>query len=197
MKPDGRATSLDEIVGAIANELRPWKQTERGAVDDAVREQIGLLQDVSPRFFDRNAVRKMRDDARSIIKTITKLEQQIKGAAPELRLRLKLDVPEMPEIGLALLFEELGYLRKECKNAIQAAPAKDQIKDWCALTAWSLVWTLSDSEPTSTDNSPFRVIAGLLYQAITGKPDKDLRRACDTVHSARLAQKGPQKTSDL
>ena len=40
---------------------------------------------------------------------------------------------------------------------------------------------LSDRKITGTKDSAFRVVTGLLYEAVSGQPDADLKRACDSV----------------
>jgi hypothetical protein len=83
-------TALDKIVSAIVDELKP-SRNERDAVHAAVSDAVILLRGVSQSFFDREAIRRTRDDARKIIDAITILESRIDRASPELRTRLKLD----------------------------------------------------------------------------------------------------------
>jgi hypothetical protein len=40
---------------------------------------------------------------------------------------------------------------------------------------------LSDRKIKGTKDSAFRVVTGLLYEAVSGQPDADLKRACDSV----------------
>jgi hypothetical protein len=40
---------------------------------------------------------------------------------------------------------------------------------------------LTDGRITGTKDSAFRVVTGLLYEAVSGQPDADLKRACDSV----------------
>jgi hypothetical protein len=40
---------------------------------------------------------------------------------------------------------------------------------------------LSDGKIRGTKDSAFRVVTGLLYEAVSGRPDADLKRACDSV----------------
>jgi hypothetical protein len=54
----------------------------------------------------------------------------------------------------------------------------------CHLCAWhalGLMRELSDRKITGTKDSAFRVVTGLLYEAVSGQPDADLKRACDSV----------------
>jgi hypothetical protein len=44
-----------------------------------------------------------------------------------------------------------------------------------------LMQGLSERKITGTEGGRFRTIANLLYEAISGLPDADLKRACDSV----------------
>jgi hypothetical protein len=47
------------------------------------------------------------------------------------------------------------------------------------MFAHALMQRLSERTITGTKDNAFRAIAGLLYEAICGKPDADLKRACN------------------
>jgi hypothetical protein len=49
--------------------------------------------------------------------------------------------------------------------------------------------TFSDLKPVGTVESPFPVIASLLFEAATGEKDANLKRACDRVLAARKAER--------
>ena len=51
----------------------------------------------------------------------------------------------------------------------------------CAWHALGLMGELSDRKIKGTKDSAFRVVTGLLYEAVSGQPDADLKRACDSV----------------
>jgi hypothetical protein len=57
----------------------------------------------------------------------------------------------------------------------------DHAKHLCAWHALGLMRELSDRKITGTKDSAFRVVTGLLYEAVSGQPDADLKRACDSV----------------
>jgi len=175
--PDIATTAtLDELVAAVVDALKPWRgsQTETTA---AVREQITLLRAVMPEHFTRDAIRRTRDDARDLIKTINKLERQltrIKRSSPELRIRLGLSEP------LPWFFADLYWLREQCKTADKVAGKEDRSKRLCVDTAALLIQAYSTKTLTVDRTGE---IASLLFQAATGlKPSKtDFRRLCQAT----------------
>jgi hypothetical protein len=82
-------------------------------------------------------------------------------------------------------FAELARLRKVCARAVDPGfgfhPNYDDAKHLCAWWAYVLMRDLSDGKISGTKDAAFRVITGLLYEALTGKPDADLKRAVDYV----------------
>jgi hypothetical protein len=166
-----------ELVQMIVDELNPWKEDYPAEhIRDAVAQDINLLREVSEDHFSREAIRKTRDDARALKDEIERLEQMLRCASPELQLRLKLNpVPGWQNP----LFAELAAARQECDRAVAGAPQTDEVKKWCARTAFRTIRKFSLHEPTGTNEGPFRVITGHFYEAVTGKAEQDLKRACD------------------
>jgi hypothetical protein len=82
-------------------------------------------------------------------------------------------------------FAELKRLRDVCARAVDPGfathPNYGHAKHLCAWHALGLMRELSDRKITGTKDSTFRVITGLLYEAVSGQPDADLKRACDSV----------------
>jgi hypothetical protein len=80
---------------------------------------------------------------------------------------------------------ELKRLRNVCAHAVDPGfathPNYDHAKHLCAWHALGLMRELSDRKITGTKDSAFRVVTGLLYEAVSGQPDADLKRACDSV----------------
>jgi hypothetical protein len=78
---------------------------------------------------------------------------------------------------------ELKRMREVCSRAINNGlgyhPNYDPTKRFCAQFARGLMENLSRRTITGTKDSAFRAIASLLYEAVTGKRDADLKRACD------------------
>ena len=76
-------------------------------------------------------------------------------------------------------------LREVCARAVDPGlashPNYDHAKHLCAWHALGLMRELSEGKITGTKDSAFRVVTGLLYEAVSGQPDADLKRACDSV----------------
>jgi hypothetical protein len=177
--PSSHSVTQDELVSAIAGRLKPWLDcwTRDDIVTD-INEQINLLKKTAPDFFARQAVTQTRDNARNVFATVTRLEEKISA---ELRLRLA---------------GSFADIKRECKAAISGSLTRgrgDQVKEWCALSAWRWIVKFSQARPTSGSiNSPYREIASLVYEAVTGNQDKDFERTCEAVLKRRrhLVQNG-------
>jgi hypothetical protein len=79
---------------------------------------------------------------------------------------------------------ELNRLREVCARAINPGYGYDsnydRIKHFCAAFAKGLVCALFRRPITGTMDGPFRAIASLLYEAVSGRRHADLKRACDS-----------------
>jgi hypothetical protein len=166
------------VSAAILRELRPLRdgvsqdkaKSEVDARLEKLKEQMAVL--------DRLSVKKNRNSARQIRNTIRRLQYQIRTAPRVVQkcgyVRQTFDkgpvfsVPEM----LSLMDEALDKLAT-------FSAAMDALKAMCASRAYSIIEKCSKKPPTSSsENSPLRVIAGLIYQHCTGKR-QDLERACE------------------
>jgi hypothetical protein len=80
---------------------------------------------------------------------------------------------------------ELTRLRQVCARAINPGfglhPNHDHAKGLCPWFARGLMLELSNAKITGTKDASFRVISSLLYEAVSGVPGADLKRACDEV----------------
>ena len=133
---------------------------------------VRLLRRTTPEYLERNAIQKTRDDAEAIAKSAAKLSKLLERAtlAPEMRLRLE---PEKDA-----LLSGLRAVQEICEQADQNQP-RDQVLTWSASIAFTLLFRFSDQTPTSgSAQSPYRVVASLLYEVLTGEHGHDLRRAC-------------------
>jgi hypothetical protein len=72
-------------------------------------------------------------------------------------------------------------LRSRSRSRVCVHPNYEHAKHLCAWNALGLMRELSDRKITGTKDSAFRVVTGLLYEAVSGRPDADLKRACDSV----------------
>ena len=79
---------------------------------------------------------------------------------------------------------ELKRMREVCARAIDPGfgyhPNYDRAKHFCVRFAHGLMLGLSERTVTGTKDDAFRAIASLLYEAISGQRDVDLKRACDS-----------------
>jgi hypothetical protein len=152
-----------EVPGRICQNLEAWKCTMRAT-------------------FDREAVRQDRDRARNVIERIDELERALVTGPRDLKIDFSTkDVH--PDSHPGRLFAELAHVRERCE-AIEAetlaAGRKDQVKQSCAETALFMIQVFSTEEPSSNSaKTPFREITGLIFEALTGEPARDLERACD------------------
>ena len=201
--PGGRATN--EIVEEIVDNLRPWKGDKSvAAITAVVNDRLGVLLKLAPlqaELFDwaRNrAHAKKLDDALSEVETLL---ASAPGALawflfdPLPRPTLTEDGelhqvrPSIEKIELTYRADsfsaELKRLRNVCARAVDPGfathPNYDHAKHLCAWQALGLMRELSDRKITGTKDSAFRVVTGLLYEAVSGQPDADLKRACDSV----------------
>lgn len=145
---------------------------------------IRTLRRASPEYFDREAIRKTRDEARDIVRFIDRLDRALRPEAlsPELRLRLALEVEARKSTNSPgqRLLASLSEVRELCQAGDDNQPSADQVRIWCARIAYSLMHRFSDEPITSgSPDSTYRAIAGLLYEVLTGERDRDLKRACD------------------
>jgi hypothetical protein len=83
----------------------------------------------------------------------------------------------------AALMDRLGRLRRDCERQQSPerppGPEHDRPKYHCAVLASNLMKTYSRQQITSTDVGSYRFISSLVYEALTGQPNVDLKRMCD------------------
>jgi hypothetical protein len=75
-------------------------------------------------------------------------------------------------------------------DAVRQYPPEgvNALKYRCAAEAFDLMTFFSVKPPTGTEAGPFRNIAALLFEAVTGQPhtDVDMKRSTDRVRTDRL-----------
>ena len=93
------------------------------------------------------------------------------------------------------LIEALNAVRDLCQAGADNQPSTDQVKIWCARIAFTLLQLLDRESSSGSADSPYRVIAGLLYEILTGEQGRDLKRACDDyLSSIRSMQRAAAST---
>jgi hypothetical protein len=197
----------DEIVEEIVDHLRPWKSHKSAAaITAAVNHELNVLLQLAPlqaKLFDRA---QNRTHAKKLDRALGEVEMLLASAPGALAWFLFDPLPPMTltedgesvqvtqsieNIELAYraradsFFAELKRLRKVCAHAVDPGfathPNYDHAKHLCAWHALGLMRELSDGKITGTKDSAFRVVTGLLYEAVSGRPDADLKRARDSV----------------
>jgi hypothetical protein len=82
-------------------------------------------------------------------------------------------------------FDQLYRLHMICGQAVGKKwgthPKYDHAKALSARSAYNLMKSCSEAKITGTEDGPFRTVTSLFYEAISGRPDVDLKRACDDV----------------
>jgi hypothetical protein len=156
----------------------------------ALRLQLTRLHTIERRY-KREAIKQTRKHAKGIIKTIEQLQRQIDDAPTILKLSLGLvDLgPLDPTKDRKREIDNfLNTLRRQCEARLSNLPRSDRVKLECARAGYYLISVYTKAKPTSSEDSPFREITGLLYERITGSKDRDLKLACEKLLREKTAQ---------
>lgn len=172
------AVRRDEIVEEIVNSLRPWQAyLSRDEVTVAVKHELDFLFQtitVEQRLSDR---KRNRDYAKKLDHTLTKVETLLKSAPSAFEWAYRSRVTSF--------LAQLELFRKAYSRAIAPGlgyhPNFNYQKNDCAWWAYELLSGLSKRIVSGTQEGPFQVITSLLYEAISGEKDSDIKRACDSV----------------
>jgi hypothetical protein len=199
----------DEIVEEIVDHLRPWKSHKSvAAITAAVNHELNVLLKLAPlqaKLFDRA---RNRTHAKKLDRALSEVKMLLASAPGVLAWFLFDPLPPLTltedgrsvEVTQSIEDIELAYraradsfsaelkrLRNVCARAVDPGfathPNYDHAKHLCAWHALGLMRELSDGKITGTKDSAFRVVTGLLYEAVSGRADADLKRACDSVLS--------------
>src|SRR5262249_32957888 len=162
-----RRRTGEQIVKAIINQLRPLK----GKHDDAaaaVQREIDSLRILDPLLKNQPPQRAMREHAKRVRKALDRFEHLMQTAPGRFGRALH-------GAGFWGSFpRQMKHMREMCDRAIRGEfgdhPNRDGTKTLCASRAAALMKEQSERRSTSSSpNSPFRMIAGLLYEAVTGQ----------------------------
>jgi hypothetical protein len=186
---EARAVEIDKEIIAIlgAQGLRTEEEIDERLptldANKALRLQLTRLRTVERRY-KREAIKETRKHAKGIIKTIDRLQRQIEDAPTILKLSLGLvDLgPLDPTKKRKREIDNfLNTLRHQCGARLSNLPRSDRVKLECARAGYYLISAYTKGKPTSSEDSPFREITGLLYERITGTKDRDLKVACEKL----------------
>jgi len=171
--------AIDDIASAIADELEPLQpKKSRVEVERSVRQTLEGSKWLMSRY-SREAIRKNRPHISKLRNTIRQLSDDILKAPRPVKISMF--------SGMSQPFAELAFLNdlKDMEHRLAAANisgARDAIKQFSALTARNFFFFYSDKAPTSgRPESPMRVVAGYIYEYLTGKTEQDLERSCEVV----------------
>jgi hypothetical protein len=162
-----------DIAEEICNHLRPLKQ--RGAdVQSEVEERIALLVKIAANVDQWPRVADVRRQAAEARKTLAQL--RIELAREPLRPFIG------PHISISQSVECLDRLDEILANTrlIKGPDPRSKPMQWlCAESADALIYEFSTKPATGTVDTALPAIAGLLFEAVTGKPNQNLKRAVD------------------
>jgi hypothetical protein len=83
------------------------------------------------------------------------------------------------------LRNRLAGVRDRCARwrgvSFPRAKKVDLLKYWSAKYAYGVIAKLGKEPPKTTDGGQLQIMAGLFYEAATGKPEVHLKRFCDTA----------------
>jgi len=202
---------LADLAVSIADQLRPWrKDLKRTQVLDEIRSAIEQLNATNFDVGSRKDNKEYAEQVLATLETLVKqLGAAPKGFYWGLVLRssqVGLWRPKQPKGGLLFellnagpsiqqtsgLFDELltqvSRLREQCKavilNPIGSDPRSDPRQYWTAYVAFSLMKRLSTEEPkiSSHGNTPFCIVASLLFEAFSGERECSIIVACRHVY---------------
>jgi hypothetical protein len=174
------------IIDQIIEQLRPWRYDE-AHTRRVLAYDIAQLQE-RPRS---NPGTDVKQSAENISRALTLLVSELERTSdPVLR-------------GLKLLYADdfkriqHGPLLDACDRLVlhkQRSVKFNSEQRACAIFAYDLVAGLSQKPPSGYGTGPFVTIAGLLYAAVSGKHDVDLRRHCGAELRVRKQQTDQPQT---
>jgi hypothetical protein len=189
---------VEEIVEELVDQLRPWKFGE-AAIIKAVNINLTHVLILAPLEARRCADHATnRAHARKLERALVTIEELLTTAPIPLSQFLLDPYPTMTADGGFIPLEEISLVNEDraksfrselkrmqevCTRAINDGlghhPNYDPVKRFCAMFAVGIMEILSKRTATTTNDGAFRAIASLLYEAVSGKRDADLKRACD------------------
>jgi hypothetical protein len=165
-----------EIIEEIVLNLRPWSQGEKSVCRGVSHDLDVLRETVANAEANVHHTAKGKNAALQVRPSLTKLIRILR--------EFPVDHPlfkELPSTSQKLL-RQLKKINEICDHlANSRLPTKnaDITKNFCAAFACGMISAFSKKKPTGTVDGPLRTISSLLYDAVTGKPEVDMKRACD------------------
>jgi hypothetical protein len=196
--------SLEDIVDDIVRELGDARgqHLQRSEDDTRAAVLLGIRNWTEFRahwdqWLSREGQTSMAEHAQKLGDVVTTLEQMIRDL-PEpfaaylfMPLRARCSITPAEEANAAAtadhdsFLHRLERLRLDCADQKappgSSGPERDRVKVGCATFARNLMLAFSRRRVTGTAEGAYRVITSLLFEALTGEGDVDLKRACDRV----------------
>jgi hypothetical protein len=183
-----------EIVKEIVDHLRPWKdRVSETTVSAEVNRELDILLQYVPRQARWSDRTRNRAHAQKLDGALREVEKLTRLASTPGYLAFLLfsprsgPSPSISDIEHAsqTFAAELKRMRKVCALAVDPRfgfhANYDHAKHLSSQSAHVLMKGMSEKKITGTEGGGFRTIASLLYEAISGLPDTDLKRSCDSV----------------
>jgi hypothetical protein len=198
------AATQEELVRAIADELKPWKHAKNEVLAE-IREtientKIWIPSPIGPPKPPKVGFRtENKRYAQALHATLATLDYQLAAAPYGFFVGLNHDDGDCEDIGVtAQKKAEVADLRvqirtlamgceKQILNPAGADPRSDRAKSTVAFQALVLVIKLSEKKPAAgSRNTSYCMVASLLFEAVRGLSDCNLVRACKLILSSEV-----------
>jgi hypothetical protein len=200
------ATSTEELIQAIADELKPWKHAKNDVLA-AIRKTIEntkLWVPIGPPKPPKVGFRtENKRYALALHATLATLDYQLAAAPHGFFVGLNhadgdcedIGVTEQKKVEVAHLRFQIRTLAKGCEkqilNPAGAHPRSDRAKSAVAFEALVLVIKLSKKKPAAGSRrgsrvTPYCMVASLLFEAVRGESECNLERACKRMLSSEV-----------
>jgi hypothetical protein len=198
--------SFSEIVDLVVKEL--GNPDARGQVVSIIGRSFDWFRSVDP-FFSRSGRTQLAANAREIADAIASLESKLEAATAPLRdflftpllARATAKEPHLllearAKYGETAL-ELLRRMRLDCvkilvdeakengRQRLRPGPEFNRAQRHCATLAYDLMSSFSKKRITGSIEGSFHRIAFLLFEALSGRAEIDLKRHCDFVRKRR------------
>jgi hypothetical protein len=191
MRPPAQRRSIDTIVAELVGELGP-------AYEASIREKIGALQKHrGPLWGNRSAnakhIRDTRKDIEQLQRRLEKLPTEVLYMlfTPDFEPINDRQIEETGERAFAAS-QFLGGLVGRCDQLLTMTPLpgahknRNDLERQCAIEARMLLEGTGKVAADGGATSSFGRVASLLFEAVTGKRDQDLQRACRAVRTITI-----------
>ena len=164
------------LIAAIVDALKPFGALPPDEIDKRIRKTLDGSRWVLARM-DRSAIRENNAHIARLRATIRRFVDQISKAPAPVRVSAFSGRPRPYPWGILTGLEEMD----QRLSAAKVSAKRDPIKQFCAEMARDFFLFYSKKPPSSSEDSPFRAVASLVYEYFTGKAEQDLERPCEAA----------------